>query len=191
MLNEWEMRYRRGDTGWDRGDVTPALLHWLDDGALANGSVLVPGCGRGYEVVALARLGFDVIAIDIAPSAVAALNRQLDDAGVSATVICGDLFDYQPSAPVDAVFEQTCLCAIEPGQREAYQEALHRWLKPGGTLLALFMQTDAPDGPPFHCDLQQMRLLFDSERWQWPQELPFRVERNSRRYELGFVLVRK
>ena len=35
----------------------------------ARWRVLVPGCGGGYEVVALARAGFDVTALDSAPAA--------------------------------------------------------------------------------------------------------------------------
>ena len=58
---EWEERYLSGRTAWDRGGVSPALRHWLASGALRAGRVLVPGCGRGHEVAALAREGFQVM----------------------------------------------------------------------------------------------------------------------------------
>jgi hypothetical protein len=45
----WQERYESGRTGWDRGGQSPALVRWLEDGVL-TGRVLVPGCGRGYEV---------------------------------------------------------------------------------------------------------------------------------------------
>jgi len=94
-MNDWEERYQQGETGSDRGSISPALHTWLDSGALKPCRILIPGCDRGHEVVALARLGYDVTAVDIAPSATAHLQQQLVDAGVAATVICDDLFNYQ------------------------------------------------------------------------------------------------
>ena len=64
--HEWEARYREGNTGWDRGDASPALSSWLETGALAPCRTLVPGCGRGHEVIALTRQGFEVTALDFA-----------------------------------------------------------------------------------------------------------------------------
>jgi len=48
----WQGRYREGSTGWDRGVPSPTLEGWLRDGTLAPCRILVPGCGRGHEVVA-------------------------------------------------------------------------------------------------------------------------------------------
>jgi len=187
---EWEGRWRRGETGWDRGAASPALQHWLESGALAPCRVLVPGCGRGYEVVEMARLGFEVTAIDIAPSAVHALKRALEDEGLRARVILGDLFDFEADRAFDAVYEQTCLCAIPPEKRAAYARRLSGWLRPGGRLFALFMQTGREGGPPFHCDLLEMRRLFDDARWRWPEDAPMLVPQRSGRFELGWMLTR-
>lgn len=65
----WEQRYQTGDILWDRGAVSPALVDWFETGALTPCRVLVPGCGRGYEVLELARLGFEVTALDYADRA--------------------------------------------------------------------------------------------------------------------------
>jgi cyclopropane fatty-acyl-phospholipid synthase-like methyltransferase len=46
--------------------------------------ILVPGCGRGHEVVALARAGFAVTGVDFAPAAAAALQARLADEGLPA-----------------------------------------------------------------------------------------------------------
>lgn len=190
---EWESRYQAGTTGWDRGAHSPALDAWLAGGALTARRILIPGCGRGHEVVHLAQLGFDVTAVDIAPSAVQALRAMLAEAKLSAQVVEADLFHWQPEAPFDAIYEQTALCAIDPALRRDYAERLWVWLKPGGTLYALFMQTGQPGGPPFHCELADMRALFPAERWAWPGETATRVPHPSREdlHELGFVLTRR
>ena len=59
--SQWESHYQRGETGWDRGAVSPALDHWFGNGNGIPCRVLVPGCGRGYEVAALAHRGFDAL----------------------------------------------------------------------------------------------------------------------------------
>jgi len=202
-MNDWEQRYQKGETGWDRGAASPALSHWLAaelagdlqgdlTGELTEAArILIPGCGRGHEVLALAERGFDVTAIDIAPSAVAHLKQQLIEAQLQAEVILGDLFSYAPEASFDAVYEQTCMCAIQPDQRAAYEQQLYGWLKPGGRLLALFMQTGAEGGPPFHCDVPDMRGLFPVSRWQWPSAEAQKVPHNNGLFELGYALMRR
>lgn len=167
----WQARYDEGRTGWDRGAPSPALERWMASGALTPGRILVPGCGRGHEVVALARAGFAVTAVDYAPSAVASLRGLLAAARLDADVVEADLFSFTPTVPCDAIYEQTCLCALAPERWPAYEQRLWSWLVPGGTLAAAFMQTFATDGPPFACRPEAMRHLFAAERWEWPAEL--------------------
>lgn len=167
----WQARYDEGTTGWDRGSPSPALLAWLAVGTLAPCRVLVPGCGRGHEVLALAEAGFDVTGIDYAPAAVQAARNALASRGLSATIEQTDLFDYQPEAAFDAIYEQTCLCALPPERWGCYEKRLAAWLAPGGRLFAAFMQTDSDSGPPFACRPEAMRDLFAAERWEWPESL--------------------
>ncbi len=193
-MPDWEALYQAEDTGWDRGAISPALETWLALGSFREGArILVPGCGRGYEVIELARRGFEVTALDLAPSAVAALESGLEQAGVTAAVKCVDIFNHEEEAPFDMVYEQTCLCAIEPIQRQAYEQCMARWLKTGGTLLLSMMQTGELSGPPYHCELLEMKALFHPERWSWEEQPPFVIPRGqqSARFELGFTLKRK
>lgn len=189
-MNDWEARYQTGQTGWDRGAPNQALIEWLESGQLQPPArILVPGCGRGYEVVELVRRGFEVTGIDIAPSAVSHLKDTLQAESLQAEVRLGDIFEYEPE-PFDAIYEQTCLCAINPEHWLAYEDRLHRWLKSGGILYALFMQTGQEGGPPHHCDMVRMRKLFSPERWQWLDEMPSLIPQNSGRFELVYRLKR-
>jgi len=191
-MNDWEERYQSGETGWDRGTSSPALSMWLTSSGLDKGSrILVPGCGRGHEVAHLAGLGFQVTGIDIAPSAVTHLKQTLRKKGLIAEVLLTDLFGFQPDTPFDAIYEQTCLCAIRPDQRLDYESLLYAWLRPGGTLFSLFMQTGAEGGPPFHCDLLDMHRLFPDGRWQWPVVEPVFTPHRNGRFELGYPLMRR
>lgn len=83
-------------------------------------------------------------------------------------MIQADALVWQPEQPFDAVYEQTCLCALSPGSWTVYAKQLSVWLRPAGKLFILFMQTEPRGGLPYHCDMKQMRELFPQDTWQWP-----------------------
>ncbi len=148
--NEWETRYQTGDMPWEKGEPSPGLVDFLAaHPELGRGSVLVPGCGTGHDVRIWARKGFDVTGYDIAPSAVKLAQEKTAASGWPAQFRCGDFLKDPPEKLFDWVFEHTCFCAIQPGQREDYVRAVCRWLKPGGQFLAVQYLISDTDGPPF------------------------------------------
>ena len=174
--NFWDKRFIEGNTPWDRGAANPQLGIWLATKALKPCRILVPGCGSGHEVAALARAGFEVSGLDYAPIAIARTRKLLATLGAKAELIEADALAWQPPRPYDAIYEQTCLCALYPDQWREYADQLHRWLVPGGRLFALFVQFPRPgavdgaiEGPPYHCDINAMRALFPAPRWSWPK----------------------
>lgn len=198
----WQSRFEAGHTPWDRGAANPQLQQWLDAGELdpqrIGASMAVPGCGSGYEVESLARAGFAVTALDYAPAAIALTLQRLQQPSLSASVVQADVLHWQPATPLDAIYEQTCLCALHPDHWVAYASQLHRWLRPGGRLFALFMQalrsgadSGLIEGPPYHCDIHAMRALFPAERWEWPKPPYARVPHPMGMVELALVLVRR
>jgi SAM-dependent methyltransferase len=192
---DWDARFRGGQTPWERRGLHPAAADWMTAGFLpAGASVVVPGCGRAPEVAAFAAAGLEVIAADLSPTAIAWQRERLAEAGVRARLIEGDILAWRPDTPVDLVYEQTFLCAIPPRLRESYEQALVQWLKPGGRLLALFMQKTERGGPPYGCALPAMRSLFPATRWDWPEDEDFVAYPHpslNGKPELGGVLVRR
>jgi hypothetical protein len=71
-----------------------------------------------------------------------------------------------------------------------YARRLHRWLRPDGSLFILFMQSDRPSGPPFHCDIDAMHHLFAAPAWRWAEPLPECVKHPSGLAEQPAVLRR-
>ena len=187
----WDNRYADSHIPWDRQGVNPALYHWLEAGTLTPGRILVPGCGRGHEVVELTRCGFHVTALDVAPTAIAFLRQRLGEQRLHADVQQVDLFAWEPDGAYDAIYDQTSLCAMVLSQWPDYERRLHRWLHSDGQLFILFMQTERPGGPPFHCDLSEMRRLFSQTRWRWSDEAPLKVPHSVGFVEQGCVLGRK
>lgn len=157
---DWERRWRECDTPWDKGAAAPPLLEWLG-GNRMPGPVLVPGCGSGHDVRAIAASGGNPLGIDISPTAVARANsipvvgleryREADFLNLPADL--AGRFDW--------VFEHTCFCAIDPGLRNAYVDSLTRALAPDGQFLAIFyMDPSHNDGPPFRVSRDELERYF-------------------------------
>ena len=194
----WEQRFASGETPWDRGASSPQLAVWLAAGTLKPCRILVPGCGSGHEVAELALAGFEVTGLDYADGAIARARQRLKDAQLDATLVRADALEWQPQRPFDAVYEQTCLCALYPDDWREYADQVHRWLVPGGRLFALFVQFARPgaaegavEGPPYHCDVNAMRALFPAPRWTWPKPPYPRTKHPRGLEELAVVLERR
>ncbi|WP_201154196.1 methyltransferase domain-containing protein [Rhodothalassium salexigens] len=194
---DWDARYRADDAPWDRATLSPAFETWRDLGVFEDiGHVLIPGAGRAPEVLALARAGVRVTAVDRSGTALAGLQEALDRAAGEAAIaethlVEADLLAWHPTAPVDAIYDQACLCALPPATWAVYADRLHQWLRPGGRLFALFMQTGQDGGPPWHCDLDLMGTLFPAARWSWDPVAPITVSRRADRTERGHILDRR
>ncbi len=175
----WQQRYLTRQTPWDDGADDPELLAWLDTGQLTaqDAPVLVPGCGSGRDLPLIAARGIPVTGIDYTPAAVELARERLTRADLAAPLALveqADVLVWAPSAPVGAILERTCLCALHPDHWQRYSQQLHAWLRPGGRLFAQFEQALRPgaaegrvEGPPYHCDINAMRALFSADRWTW------------------------
>lgn len=186
----WQSRYDQGKTGWDRGQPNSMLEQWIANKVLMPSRVLIPGCGRGHEVIRLAQLGFDVTGVDFAPSAVRHLQAELLQRNLIATVHQSDVFEFDDEQGFDFIYEQTCLCAIAPTRWQEYERKLRQWLRPRGQLLALFMQSGKRTEPPYSCELEEMRTLFSYVNWEW-LSAPLRVEHPSGLHEFACRLTKK
>jgi len=194
----WQERFLASNTPWDRGAPNPQLVRWLESGSLAPCRILVPGCGSGHEVAMLAQKGFEVTALDYAPAALALTRERLDRAKAQARLVEADALAWETPARFDAIYEQTCLCALHPDHWLRYAAQLEAWLAPGGRLYALYMQVLRPasaegfiEGPPYHCDMNAMRALFPEAKWIWPAPPYPRVPHSSSWAELGVVLAHR
>jgi len=83
--NKWSDLWDKGDfLPWDRGTSNPALVDVLSLGQDLLGScfledafetrrrkrALVPGCGKGYDVLLLASFGYDAFGLEVSETAV-------------------------------------------------------------------------------------------------------------------------
>jgi trans-aconitate methyltransferase len=195
----WQQRFENNEIGWDRGSPNPQLLAWLDSGELKPCRIAVPGCGSGWEVAELAGRGFDVTGIDYTAAAVEKTHALLLAQGLSAQLVQADVLTFEPPQKFDAIYEQTCLCAIHPEHWLEYAQQLRHWLRPQGSLWVLYMQmirASASEegvihGPPYHCDINGMRALFAERDWIWRRPPYAKVLHPNLSHELAVHLVRR
>jgi SAM-dependent methyltransferase len=142
----WNERYERGRTPWDLHRVPAALMAFI--GRSSAGSVLIPGCGTGYEIEAFAQAGWEVTAIDFSPPAVEQARTRLGALGRH--VILGDFFNYDfGSCCFDVVYERTFLCALPPNTWTDYTARIARLLRPSSLLADIFLYGEEDEPPPY------------------------------------------
>lgn len=166
-LVDWLSRTKRGTAA-----VAAAAAEGEGEGE-ARPTALVPGCGRGYDVLALASCGFEATGLDLAPTAVLSAAEFFETvAGTDsplvpglghAHVVPGDFFEHTPAAAAayDVVFDVTFLCAIHPDARPKWAAKMKELTVPGGELATLIFPIGkkAPGGPPFDMSVRLVEGL--------------------------------
>jgi methyl halide transferase len=159
---DWQRHYDANDLGWDLGQVAPPFVKLWQEKKLPLGKVLIPGCGRGHEVIFLAENGFEVTGIDYSEGAVTYLKDALQKKNLQGQILHQDFFSLDDShaGVYDWVLEQTFFCAISPKHRRDYVMNVARLLKPGGILAGLFYHTDKQGGPPYNTTREDIEKYF-------------------------------
>lgn len=154
----WEQRWEGGDTPWDMGGASPALVHYCAQLADKDISILIPGAGSGYEVDWLWENGFHgVMVADWSQTALDQIRQRLP--GFPAGQAVGIDF-FQLQGQYDLILEQTFFCAIPPSQRPAYAIKMFSLLRQGGTLAGLLFDFPLEGGPPFGGSIAEYQELF-------------------------------
>ena len=156
----WNNRYEANETGWDLKTISPPLKAYIDQLTDKNLSVLIPGCGSGYEAEYLLRQGFtDVTVIDFAPLVVQKMQRYMSDYQ-NVKIICADFFTH--SGKYDLILEQTFFCALDPSLRTNYVQKMSELLKENGKVVGLLFGVQFPNNPPFGGSREEYLGLFSN-----------------------------
>lgn len=178
---QWSKLWESGDfLPWDRGEPSPALVDLLNEkedliGQVTTGGrrkkALVPGCGRGYDVLLLASKGYDAVGLEISDSAVNQCRKLWEQEGSnyfkaspnhgSCEFVLGDFFkdDWVSSAAssqgsFDLIYDYTFFCALPPEARPRWASRTSQLLSRSSEarLICLEFPTHKPPntgGPPF------------------------------------------
>lgn len=139
LIERWDSRYR-GDSrpGWDKDFPSSHLKAAVEGGVIKPGRAVVLGCGTGTNAVYLATQGFDVTAIDIAPTALNLAEEKAAKANVKVRWLLGDVL-APPAAleTFDFIFDRGCYHGVRRNNAEGYVKTVKRLSRPGTHLLIL------------------------------------------------------
>ncbi|MFI5782098.1 class I SAM-dependent methyltransferase [Nocardia sp. NPDC051570] len=167
----WNNAYDNDTAPWVIGAPQPAIVALEREGRIA-GRVLDPGCGAGEHTIMLTERGYDVLGVDLSPSAVAYARRNAAEKGspaarfeVTDMVRVGADPEYAARLGVfDTIIDSALFHVFleDPELRAAYVRSLHALCKPGGTLHLLALRCRTRFRPPH-------------QRWHDPRILHHRL----------------
>ena len=189
----WEDIYFDDDAGWDLSGVTPVFESIAQD--LNPGELCIVGRGRGYDAIMFSKRGFDVTAVDFAPSPIRSVKNMAIESSLNIDILQEDIFSLSPKydKKFDYVIEQTCFCAIHPERRLEYEKLVHAILKPGGELIGLWFPLDKTledGGPPWGTSILEIKSIF-IDGWKIVREEFQDISVDSRQDREKLIIFRK
>jgi SAM-dependent methyltransferase len=171
----WDLRYAADFAPWDAGRV-PAQLQAFAASSPKPRTVLVPGCGSGWDVRFLADSGWKVLGLDFSHEALAAARRIL---GPHVNrVRYGDFFARIPEAPFEVVYERAFLCALPRRRWSDWGRRMAEVVQPAGLLAGFFYFDTGERGPPFalHAPYELCELLEPAFTREVDEPVPDSIE---------------
>jgi len=137
LMERWDAAYQRGNPGWDVGRPCSELRAAVEQGVLRPCRTVELGCGTGTNAIYLAQKGFDVTAIDVAPTALRLAEQKAEKAGVRVKWLLADVLRPPPLEPFDLVFDRGCYHGVRRHDAAGFVRALKQLTRPGALVLIL------------------------------------------------------
>jgi len=190
LLERWDRAYRDGkQPPWDTGQPAPDLKQAVENGDLKPCRTVVLGCGSGTNAIYLASKGFDVTAIDVAPTALGIAQAKAEKAGVSVCWVLADVLALPEVEPFELIFDRGCYHNVRYVDAAGFVESTLTLSRPGTQFLLLSLNRDGPPGVREHHMREDYSSLFD---FQWLRESGIVVGQDlSRRASWSALLRRK
>jgi cyclopropane fatty-acyl-phospholipid synthase-like methyltransferase len=164
----WEDLYRSSnvaDLPWYTplldSDFELALKMRLPEG----GKVLDLGTGPATQAIALAKRGYEVVASDVAPSAIEKAKHMAAREAVRIDFRVDNILDSKlEDGLVDAIVDRGVFHVMPPESRPRYVAAVQRILRPRGyLLLKAFSDKEPRQEGPYHISPAELRARFERD----------------------------
>ncbi len=128
------------------------------------GRFLELGCGAGTAASRLAALGYEVVALDIAPGAICHAKEAYGENSHLAFKIADVLEPMDHLGTFDYIFDRGCFHTLPPEKRDLYISNILSVLKPAGRLfLKVFSRDEPGDWGPFRFSEKDIREYFKEQ----------------------------
>jgi len=164
-MSSWEELYRTSQVSklpWFAADLDRDLHRALKRFGPFRGVLLDLGTGPGTHAVGLAKLGYEVVATDIAASAIRAARAYADEAGATIDFQVDDILHSKlKDGRFDGAIDRGVFHTLSPPDRKTYVTTLRRILRPRGWLhLKCFSDKEPGNWGPYRISRKALRASF-------------------------------
>jgi len=163
----WEETYAKtppGDLPWNAGMADGDLRDLVETGSVPKGRAYDLGCGPGHDAVYLSQSGWDVTAVDLAPSAIALARETARAAGVESKIHfqAADVLSLKPEIPpATLVHDRGCFHTLPSNLRAGYVGTVAGLLGKGGVLALKVFSFKEPQGRgPYRFTPEELKEIF-------------------------------
>jgi SAM-dependent methyltransferase len=143
LLDLWDSDYRgQAPALWDIGRPADELQKVVGEGKIGKCRVVDMCCGSGTDAIYLAGQGFDVTAIDVAPTALAQAGEKAGKAKAHVHWVLADILAPPDLQPFDFIYDRGCYHVVRDQNLAAYLETVRRFSHPGTKFLLLAARRD-------------------------------------------------
>ncbi len=140
------------------------LRDLVETGSVPKGRAYDLGCGPGHDAVYLSQSGWDVTAVDLAPSAIALARETARAAGVESKIHfqAADVLSLKPEIPpATLVHDRGCFHTLPSNLRVGYVGTVAGLLGKGGVLALKVFSFKEPQGRgPYRFTPEELKEIF-------------------------------
>ena len=195
LLERWGRAYHGNRRPpWDTGRPSSILKRAVEGGTIRPCRAVVLGSGTGTNAVYLAGKGFDVTAIDIAPTALARAEEKARKAGAKVRWVLADVLAVPDLGAFDFIFDRGCYHGVRRVSATGFVKTVRRLSREGTRFLIVAGNANETrrGGPP---RVKESEIRNDFSEWfdfVWLRESRFDSRGGGRKGALAWsVLLRR
>lgn len=155
----WDKVYRMhklGEIPWHSNQPDRNLVRLIKERKIKKGLVLDMCSGDGTNSIYLASKGFNVVGIDISPTAVKIAKERCAKRNVQCDYFTGDVLKIKFDKEFDFIFDRGCFHHISKKNKPEYVRMINKLLKKKGKFYLLCF---SDKNPPFEKNLSKEDII--------------------------------
>lgn len=172
MTNAWLNRWDSDQIGWHQSKGHPSIDKFWQPSA---GAVLVPLCGKTFDLLKLAEMGHQVTGVEVSEKAARSFFSEngysftkssgdfpeYTGRNIEVRIVVTDFFDFT-EVGFSAIYDRAALIALPPERRAAYADHVHQRITADAFQLLVSIDYDQSlvSGPPYAVSDEEVGKLY-------------------------------
>jgi SAM-dependent methyltransferase len=193
MLDRWDSTYRRkGPAPWDTGKPSSELRKVVSEKTITPCRAVEFGCGTGTNAIYLAKQGFDVTAIDVAPTCLMIARRKAEKAGVKVRWVLASVLAPPDLGKFDFMFDRGCYHGVRRADPKGFVKSLAGLTKIGARVLILAGNAKEKKRGPPRVTEETVRNDFSKQfDFVWLKDTRFDTRKEDKKGPLAWTILMK